>query len=253
MKAVREICRYAVGRWCTAVALTLIAGSNASGVDVHIDVLKTRTDAFTNVTVYAVSKTDVFIRHAQGIGNVKTKDLDHETLVHLGLASPTNRASASGNQDRSSSGFGGAPESHRKLLPSLAMLSAMVPSRHSPAVSLIVLGLFLGVYLFLCYCLKLICQKTDNEPGPMVWFPILQVFPMLRAADMPAAWFLAFLLPVLNLVAQIVWSFKIVQARGKNVWVAVGLLLPITSLIAFLYLAFSSAEKHENDDTVKLL
>ena len=270
MKTVREVCRFVVGCWCAAaVGLALTAGNNAFGGNVHIDVLKTRTDTFTNVTVYGMSRTDIFIRHAQGIGNVKTKNLDQETLVRLGLVSATNRASGSskksafGSQDESSSGFGGATasglmsgsdgESRRKLPPGLAMVSAMCPVRLGPVASLAVVGLLLGVYLFFCYCLKLICVKTGNEPGPMVWLPILQMFPMLRAAGMSAAWFLAFLMPVLNLVAPIVWSFKIVHARGKSVWVAICLLLPFTSLVAFLYLAFSSAENSNTDETVRVV
>ena len=47
-------------------------------------------------------------------------------------------------------------------------------------------------------------------------------------------------MPVLNLVPQILWSLKIAKARGKSVWVGVLLLLPVTNLFAFLYLAFSN-------------
>jgi hypothetical protein len=52
-------------------------------------------------------------------------------------------------------------------------------------------------------------------------------------------WVVAFIIPVLNLVAQVVWSFKIVKARGKGAVVAILLVLPLTNLLAFMYLAFS--------------
>jgi ABC-type uncharacterized transport system permease subunit len=57
---------------------------------------------------------------------------------------------------------------------------------------------------------------------------------------MAPVWVLAFLIPLLNLVAQVVWSFKIAKARGKNAGWAILLLLPVTNILAFLYLAFSS-------------
>jgi hypothetical protein len=92
----------------------------------------------------------------------------------------------------------------------------------------------------------LICKKTGNEPGFMVWLPVLQVFPMLKAAGMSYWWFVALLLPLLNLVASIVWCFKITQTRGKHWVVAILLLLPVLSFIAFLYLAFSKGVE-QND------
>jgi hypothetical protein len=47
----------------------------------------------------------------------------------------------------------------------------------------------------------------------------------------------------------IVWNFRIVDARGKSVWVAIALLLPGVSLIAFLYLAFSSGLEAEDNNS----
>jgi hypothetical protein len=102
------------------------------------------------------------------------------------------------------------------------------------------LGFVLFCYWFFCYCAMLICKKTGNEPGVMVWLPVLQIFPLLKAAGMSPLWFVGFLLPVFNIVAQIIWSFKIANARGKGVLTGIFLLLPLTNLFAFLYLAFSA-------------
>ena len=79
----------------------------------------------------------------------------------------------------------------------------------------------------------------------MVWLPVLQIFPCLKAARMSGWWFLALFIPVLNLVASIMWCVKIAQARGKSVLVGILLLLPVLNIFAFLYLAFSSDEKTE--------
>ena len=265
MKILRGIRQFVGGRGrAAAVGFAFIAGINALNADIQLGVLKTRTDIFTNVTVYAKSGTDLFIRHARGIGNVKIKDLEQESLVLLGMAeAPSNaaassQASGSAKKDEkpSNSGLKAGSSSmsnldakfREKVMPNLALLAALSPVRLNSTAFLAVIGLLLGVYLFTCYCLKLICEKTGNEPGLMIWLPILQTFPMLRAAGMSGLWSLAFLIPVLNLVAQIVWCFKIVQARGKSVWVAIGLLLPFTNLIAFLYLAFSNAGEDEKPE-----
>jgi hypothetical protein len=57
------------------------------------------------------------------------------------------------------------------------------------------------------------------------------------------------LIPLVNIIAQILWCVKIVQARGKSVWVTILLILPVTNLFAFLYLAFSSAGESESNDS----
>jgi hypothetical protein len=61
-------------------------------------------------------------------------------------------------------------------------------------------------------------------------------------------WFLALLVPLLNLVASVLWCFNIVKARGKSIWVGVLLLLPVTSPFAFLYLAFSNGAPPDEDE-----
>jgi hypothetical protein len=59
---------------------------------------------------------------------------------------------------------------------------------------------------------------------------------------MSAWWFLGFLVPGVNLVAQVFWCLKITHARGKGFGVALLLILPISSPFAALYLAFSGAD-----------
>jgi hypothetical protein len=49
-------------------------------------------------------------------------------------------------------------------------------------------------------------------------------------------------------VPLVLWPLKIAKARGKSVWVGVLLLLPVTNLFAFLYLAFSDGVSDEADE-----
>jgi hypothetical protein len=117
------------------------------------------------------------------------------------------------------------------------------PIQEINPVALMVIGVVGFVfYLFFCYCYMLICKKAGDEPGIMIWIPILQVFPLFRAAGMSGWYVLGMLLPFINIIISIMWCFKIVSARGKSpVW-AVLMILPFTNLIALLYLAFSGSE-----------
>jgi hypothetical protein len=107
-----------------------------------------------------------------------------------------------------------------------------------------VLGLSVGglllVHLFLSWCSKSICVKTGNKPGFIIWIPILQIIPLLRAAGMSTWWFLLCIVPVFNIVPGVIWAVKIVNARGLNTLVTIMLLLPGVNIIGFFILAFAS-------------
>ncbi|MCU0785212.1 MAG: DUF5684 domain-containing protein [Verrucomicrobia bacterium] len=249
MKTAQKICRVVKWHWCvTAVGLALTAGPSALGGDVHLDMLKTQTDIFTNVTVMGKSKTDIFISYSGGLGNVKISNItDRAALRALGLGGEV-------PADETSSVAASAADSGSKMINSKINSSAgaqisllrkkitKFPSiRLTPNIITLFVAVVLAIYLFFCHCLKLICLKTGRDPGILIWFPILQMLPLLRAAGMPGWWFVGFFVPVVNFVVQIVWCFKIVRARGKSVWAAIGLLFPITNVAALLYLAFSDA------------
>jgi hypothetical protein len=260
MNTTRELWRFVRRRGClTIVGVMLAVWPDAMRADIHLDMLKTRTDKFTDVTVYNRSKTDIFIRHSQGIASVKFTDLDPETLALLnpsGLsvktaAAPKSPAEAGTSKSLFAASEEDAPGSASKvkaleaqlgdqITPSLAKLEALVSAPQNRNFLWTVGFALLLVYLFVCFCLKLICEKAGEPPGLLVWLPVLQLFPLLRAARMSGWWFVAWFIPVINLIAPIIWCFKIVDARGKNALVAICLLLPVTNLLALLYLAFSS-------------
>jgi hypothetical protein len=104
----------------------------------------------------------------------------------------------------------------------------------------ILAGIAVG-YLLFCCSGSLLCQKTGNEPGILIWIPLLQMFPLLRAAGMSGWWFLALFVPVLNVVAWLGWCVNIVIMRRKSLWWALLLILPVTNVMAFLYLALAGS------------
>src|SRR5688572_11024252 len=104
----------------------------------------------------------------------------------------------------------------------------------------IVIAAITFVYLLFCFLCRCICVKTGNPPSLYIWLPLLKQIPLFKAAGMSPWWILSNFVPPLSLVAYIIWCFKIVKTRRKHVLFAVMLLLPLTNLLSFLYLALSS-------------
>jgi hypothetical protein len=100
-------------------------------------------------------------------------------------------------------------------------------------------ALMVLLYLSFCHCCRLICKRAGKPAGPLVWLPVLKIFPLLRAAGMSAWWFLSFFALVGFVIVPVIWPFKIAKACGKGPAVGLFMLLPVLNILAFLYLAFS--------------
>lgn len=231
------------------LGLWLATCSVASAAEVKLSELKTRSGTFTNVVVTSLSKTDLMIRHDRGIGNVKISDIeDDAALIALGLKTlPTAEELSRTNASALMNMFSPTNETIRVMMehPAWSRLEELREVKWTWQLLAGIGTAAFAIYLFGCYCMKLICEKAATQPGPLIWIPILQMIPMFRAAGMSGWWLLACLIPLLNFVAMILWSFKIVKARGKNVLWAIVLLLPALNLIAILYLAFSGTPEPE--------
>jgi hypothetical protein len=238
-----------------ALGLVLPMAPTQAAQEIQFDTLEIGTAFYTNVVVLNYTDTDVFIQHAGGLSNFKIENLNPQVLAQLtGRPNPTlpqeskagsfqdqiatriNEQIASNPELQQAFGEGWQPGTQPELPP--------IPTGFIVAF----LGIFLFIHLFFCFCAKLIVEKTGQPAGFLIWLPVLQMFPLLRAANMPAWWFLLMLLPFLNIIACIMWCFKIVEARGKSVVWAIFLLLPFTNFLAFLYLAFSSADSYSDKE-----
>jgi hypothetical protein len=222
----------------------------AAEQELKFPLLKIGTQTLTNATVTTKNKNYIFVLHTGGMTNFKVATLTEEELQTLGFAvatkpqTPTNSVAAwakgtIGNLQMER--VKALEESVKSRFPSAGRLE--MPN---PRILYAVGAVLLLAYLFFCYCAMLICKKAGAEPGGLIWIPVLQLVPLVRAAGMGPVWILAFIIPVLNLVAQVVWSFKIVKSRGKGVAVAILLLLPVTNLLAFMYLAFSDETRRSH-------
>ena len=234
-----------------AALLILLAVIVVAGEEERFDLLQIGTQTYTNVTLTTKAKNYIFIVHKGGMTSIKTAELSSAVRQKLGYAEigpkvTTNTAAVWAKR-----------EFAKINVPSFKQLTQKVdgkPSWQLLAKSLLAskvlyaaLGIMLLFYLFHCYCCMLICHKTGNPRGFLVWVPVLQLFPLLRAAGMSGWWFLAYCVPVLNIVAQVLWWLNIAKARGQSVWFGVLLLLPIINLFAILYLAFSDGAPAKED------
>jgi hypothetical protein len=236
-----------------AALLILLAGIVTAAAEERFNVLQVGTRMYTNVTVTTKAKDYIFLLHAGGMTSIKTAELSLETKQQLGYA-PAGAPRAATN----TAAVWAKRELAKINLPPFTQLDQKrggKPSWELSAMSLlasklvfVVLGIALLIYLLHCYCCILICRKTGNPPGVLIWLPVLQLFPLLRAAGMSGWWFLAYCVPLLNIAAQLLWCLNIAKARGKSVWVGVLLFLPITNLFAFLYLAFSNGAPAEEEE-----
>ena len=216
------------------------------------DVLQIGAHVYTNVTVTARAKTYVFLMHAGGIINLKVIDLPPDLRTKLGYNAVSQTVSTNSN----AAAVWVKQQTAKLQVPQLKEWEQKLGGKgcgsgagiHLDTKQLyLICGAVAVLFVCFCYCSSLICEKTGQKPGVLIWLPVLQIFPLLRAAGMSYLWFLAYWVPVLNLVAQLVWSVKISRARGKSGWVALWLLLPVTNLFAFLYLAFSKGGDKKED------
>jgi hypothetical protein len=255
---------YAAGKLLALAVSSILPFGAVQAAEQTFEVLQTKTVTYTNVTVTTKAKNYIFILHASGMASIKIAELPSEVQQQLGYATAD-----APKRSTNAAAVWVKREIAKVDVPQLKALGKQLEQKWrgpapsgpaalrliNPRVVWIILGVALLLYVFYCYCCMLICQKTGNPPGILVWLPVLQLFPMLRAAGMSGWWFLAYFVPLLNLVPTILWPFKIASARGKSAWVGVFLLLPITSLFAFLYLAFSdrAADKDEEEAEPKIM
>jgi hypothetical protein len=258
----KNYCR--IGWALAALGFFLIATvsrAGAANAEQEFDTLAIGTQTYSNVTVTTKNKNYVFLLHSTGMVNVKVTDLSEEEKALLGYPSklkPATNAAVAWAKDtlkkmdtpkaKALEKLPVHPQDFSKLMDPRSSL----PALGVPIIAGIIAFLFI-FYFFMCYCAMLICKKAGSEPGALIWIPILQMVPMFRAAGMSPVWFIASLLPILNVIAHIVWSVRIAKARGKTVLTAICLILPITNFFAFLYLAFSNGEEQDKDERSEVM
>lgn len=213
-------------------------------------VLQIGSHTYTNVTVTTKAEGYIFIVHSTGMLNIKVVDLPPELQESLGYKAaaaakaksnaPPAVALAQQTLAKVQTPQVKAAEERMRVTweQQAARLRSYKVEELKKALAVIGGVMFL-LFLFWSYCCKLVCEKSGTAPGFLVWVPLLQIYPLLRAAGMSGWWALAFALPGLNVLASVRWSLKIARVRGYGIILAILLILPVTNIFAFLFLAFS--------------
>jgi hypothetical protein len=230
------------------VTCLLQIGQSVQATEETFEELQAGSQTYKNVTVTTKSKEYIFIVYSGGMTSLRVSELPEDAREKLGYVDTTpkprtNSPAVWAKQTLSKLQTEQVKGVEEKLATAwqdkVASNVSKLPPLTTKLIAIMTAGLLVA-YFFFCYCCMLICQKAGTNPTFLIFIPVLQAFPLLSAAQMSKWWFLAFLAPGVNLVAQIVWSVKIVQARRKSGWLAFWLALPVTSFLAFLYLAFSN-------------
>jgi hypothetical protein len=228
-------------------SLLVLSASGLKGevVETTFPVLQIGTRMFTNVTVTTKAKDYVFFLHSQGMANIKVKELPPEILDALGYSVKPKTNNVATQWAKAAMAKVESPQVKQIEKEIQSRIPIDMKSQFGqvkalpPRVLFGVIGLTVFAYLFFSLCLSMICQKVGKPGGVMVWLPLLQIFPCLKAAGMSGWWFLGWLVPGLNIVAQLLWCINIAKARGKHVISGILLWLPVLNFFALLYLAFS--------------
>ena len=97
----------------------------------------------------------------------------------------------------------------------------------------------IGFFVFFSYCMKLICDKANHDPGVLIWIPIVQMIPMARVAGLNPFLLLLYLVPLVNIVFALYHWSQVSKAIGKSPWLAVMLIIPLVNIAFLPLLAFT--------------
>jgi Family of unknown function (DUF5684) len=233
---------------CSIFFAFVLLTSSVFGADETFPVLVIGSETYSKVLVTGKNKQTVFIQHEKGIATLKVKDLPAQVAQELGYAveAPPSKKLDLAQLPIDPEVRALQEQTTQQVEASFEELKAWL-GKISPNEQILLLGGIFLIYLFYCQCWRLICLKTGHRPGILIWLPVLKTFPILKAAGMSRWCFFLLLIPLVNVITGIVWCVKICNARQKSAVLALFLLLPITNILTFLYLAFS--EGIEVEDT----
>ena len=99
--------------------------------------------------------------------------------------------------------------------------------------------IFLAFYVYMALCLHVIAKKTGTKYPWLAWIPIANIFLMLMVAKLSFWWILILIVPFANFIFVIYLWMKITEARGKEKWLGLLMIIPIVNLVYEGWLAFS--------------
>ena len=219
----------------------------ALGAIDHVPTLEVGGHVYSNVTVTSRTPTHLFIQHSSGFAGVKIDDLNEAALSQLGYTRVEKNPPAPAlNRFKIPIQLG----EWRDLTPKFSQTDDQVSVQLKNQTFSFEKHLFKGVlaglaiaYVIFCHCATLICRKSGLKPGIGCWVPIIQWGLLFRAARLPAWWILLSLLVVTIVPLWMMWSVKICRAQRKGGLTILLMMFPLTTPLAFLYLACANEQQ----------
>lgn len=111
---------------------------------------------------------------------------------------------------------------------------------------LIAFVVFAVVYVYMALTLMTIAKKTKTPNAWLAWIPLANVYLMTQIGKTPVWTMFGLLAVFLPFIGTLVvaglsayWWWKIAEARGKQGWLGILMLVPIANFIVPGYLAWS--------------
>ena len=105
------------------------------------------------------------------------------------------------------------------------------------------------VYVYVVVCLYSIAEKLGRtEYGIMLFVPIMNLYFIVKIADLSAWWMILFFIPVVNYLLLAFCFMRITAFLGKSPWLGLAMVVPIVNLVLLGYLAFFD---HEPKDLLR--
>jgi hypothetical protein len=105
---------------------------------------------------------------------------------------------------------------------------------------------FLAIYVYAAFALMTIAKKTGTEPAWLAWVPVVNIYLLVKIAQQPwwqvfaiALTFIPFVGQFAFMAVMVFWWWKIAEARGKQGWLSILMLIPLVNLGVLGYLAWS--------------
>jgi hypothetical protein len=98
-------------------------------------------------------------------------------------------------------------------------------------------GVFLIVFGVLFYPLFLISKKTGIGSPIFAFIPILNLYLMVQVAGRPVWWMILLLVPLANIIANVIIWMDIAVVRQKPAWMGILVLVPFANIAMMWYLA----------------
>src|SRR6266852_9360255 len=193
----------ALARWGILAGLTLLAAQPLAAQET-MATLQIGSQTYSNVTIESRTPSHVYIKHANGYATIRVKGLEPDVQQQLGyeVAPPKQPLLSRKMLSEKLKIDPEVREAEEKLVEEAQeRIRTLDPNLRTGILAGAVVG-----YLFFCFCCMLICKKTSNEPGILVWLPVLQIFPLLRAAGMSGWWFFLFLAAPLGMAPLLAWQ-----------------------------------------------